>query len=318
MSKISEKLQVKWVEVDAQHSGQRLDNYLLAALKGVPKSHIYRIVRTGEVRINKGRVRPDYRLREGDVVRVPPIRTAAREDFSHLPSFELEPRVVYEDEFLLVMDKPSGIPVHGGSGYSLGIIEDLRRSRPQQTYLELVHRLDRETSGCLLIAKSRGALLSLHASLRNHAEKGIRRTYIALVRGPWKGAKQRRVDANLVKNVVRSGERMVEVSEEGRPSSSGFRLTKQLDHCALVEIELYTGRTHQARVHAVHIGHPIAGDEKYGDRVFNKQCRQQGLNRLFLHASRLQFVHPDSGKVKIIETPLSEDLQNYTHRRRLS
>ncbi|NOZ10601.1 MAG: RluA family pseudouridine synthase [Gammaproteobacteria bacterium] len=311
MSKISEKLQVQWLEVDAQHSGQRLDNYLLATLKGVPKSHIYRIVRTGEVRINKGRVRPNYRLCEGDVVRVPPIRTASREDYSHLPGFALEPRVIYEDDFLLVMDKPSGIPVHGGSGYSLGIIEDLRRSRSRQAYLELVHRLDRETSGCLLIAKSRSALLSLHASLRDHADKGIRRTYIALLQGSWKGAKQRRVDASLTKNVVRSGERMVVVAEDGRPSTSVFRLVRRLAHCALVEVDLHTGRTHQARVHAAHIGHPIAGDEKYGDRAFNKQCRQRGLSRLFLHASRLQFVHPGSNQAMLIETPLPEDLQDH-------
>lgn len=299
------------VTIDTAHSGQRLDNFLITALKGVPKTHIYRLVRKGEVRINKGRTRPDYRLQVGDVVRIPPVRV------SRTPALKpqggkalgwLEQRVLYEDQTLLVLDKPAGIPVHAGSGLGWGVIEGLRALRPQAPFLELVHRLDRGTSGCLLIAKERQALLALQAAWRGDRPGAVHKQYIALVQGKWKGG-EREVAASLEKNRLRSGERMTQVAAGGREALTRFMPKHLYGNASLVEIDLQTGRTHQARVHAVHAGHAIAGDDKYGDREFNKTMRAYGLRRLFLHAAMLRFQHPSLRSPVQIEAPLPADLQ---------
>jgi 23S rRNA pseudouridine955/2504/2580 synthase len=304
---------VQHVRIESDRAGQRLDNFLISVLKGVPKTHIYRILRKGEVRINKGRARPDYRLEEGDDVRIPPVRTAAA---GPAPDNQgdgrwgwLEERVLYEDEALLAIDKPAGLAVHGGSGISLGLIEALRRLRPHSRFLELVHRLDRETSGCLLVAKKRAALVGLHALLR---EDGLDKRYLALVKGAWRA--RERVTAPLEKNQLRSGERMVSVSAAGKESETVFIPTKRYRDATLVEIELLTGRTHQARVHAAHSGHPIAGDDKYGDRTFNQAMRAQGLARLFLHAAELRFNHPVNGSKMRIAAPLPPELGAFLKR----
>ncbi|GMQ90977.1 MAG: 23S rRNA pseudouridine(955/2504/2580) synthase RluC [Gammaproteobacteria bacterium] len=303
----SNKPSVQQVVISDAQSGQRLDNFLLSRLKGVPRSLVYRLVRSGEVRINKGRKRPDYRLRCGDVVRIPPVRTAVREQkaLTRLGSDWLDEHIVYEDEHLLVLNKPSGMAVHGGSGISLGVIETIRQLRPQAPYLELVHRLDRETSGCLLIAKRRSALTALHTQLR---ERKTDKRYLALVSRPWKG-KARRVEAALTKNQTRSGERIARVSEAGSEAISRFVPKTVYAESTLVEIELKTGRTHQARVHAAHINHPIAGDEKYGDKGFNRALRNLGLKRLFLHAASITIEHPKTNQKIKLEAALPDELQ---------
>lgn len=303
---------VQHVTVDAGHAGQRLDNFLLTALKGVPRTHVYRLLRKGEVRVNKGRSRPDYRLKAGDVVRLPPVRRAesngknlaAQAAVSGRLDWLLE-RVLYEEEHLLVLDKPSGLAVHGGSGVSVGLIEALRELRPHTPFLELAHRLDRDTSGCLLIAKSRPALVQLHDLLR---EGGLDKRYLALVAGPWRGG-TRHVDAALEATRPQSGERRMEVDEEGKESASDFTPREKFADTALVEVRLLTGRMHQARVHAAHIGHPIAGDDKYGERDFNQRMKRQGLTRLFLHAARLEFRHPLDGRKMRIEAALPVELE---------
>ena len=309
---------VRYEEIDAEHAGQRLDNFLITFLKGVPKTHIYRLVRKGEVRINKGRTRPDYRLQAGDRVRIPPVRTAhaqAKQLISQ-PDREarlgwLEQCILFEDEALLVLNKPSGLAVHGGSGISLGLIETLRQLRPHARFLELVHRLDRDTSGCIVVAKKRSALLKLHEMLRDGK---VDKRYLALIRGVWSG-KGRVIDAPLQKNQLQSGERRVNVAEEGKESASRFTPKRNfparpslVSGAALVEIRLLTGRTHQARVHAAHIGQPIAGDDKYGDRLFDRELRKLGLQRLFLHAASLAFAHPVSGAALRMEAPLAVEL----------
>jgi 23S rRNA pseudouridine955/2504/2580 synthase len=303
---------VQYVTVSAGHVGQRLDNFLLTALKGVPRTHVYRLLRKGEVRVNKGRSKPDYRLKEGDVVRLPPVRRAvsngknlaATAAASGRLDWLLE-RVVVEDEHLLVLNKPAGMAVHGGSGVSVGLIEALRELRPHTPFLELAHRLDRDTSGCLLIAKSRIALVHLHDLLR---EGGLDKRYLALVAGPWHGG-MRHVDAALEATRPQSGERRVEVGNEGKESASDFTPREKFAETALVEVRLLTGRMHQARVHAAYIGHPIAGDEKYGDHAFNQRMKRQGLSRLFLHAARLEFRHPLGGHKMRIEVPLPAELE---------
>ncbi len=302
-------VKVRFIEIDNDDSGQRLDNFLRRHLKGVPKSHIYRIVRMGQVRINKGRSKPDYRLQTGDIVRIPPVRTATRQAPPKADNLEwLNARILYEDDDLLAIDKPSGLAVHGGSGIHLGLIEALRQLRPQCRFLELVHRLDRGTSGVLLIAKRRPVLRQLHEQLRNNQ---IQKRYVALLQGNWTG-KGQRVEVALEKNQQRSGERMVTVSETGKTAISRFTPRKNFSHnnldAALVEIKLITGRTHQARVHAAHLGRPIAGDDKYGDKNFNATMKQLGLKRLFLHAAKLAFTHPAKDCKMHIEAPLPEDL----------
>jgi 23S rRNA pseudouridine955/2504/2580 synthase len=296
---------VRHVEIDETREGQRLDNFLVAILKGVPKSRIYRCLRKGEVRVNKGRVGPDYRLQVGDVVRIPPVRVSAEQVPPRVRpgGFDwLGEKVLFEDEHLLVLDKPTGMAVHAGSGVSTGIIEALRAWRPQAPMLELAHRLDRETSGCLLIAKSRASLMGLHGQLRDGE---VHKHYLALVRGTLRHARE--VNASLERR-ERGGERMVQTAEEGKVAASRFRPLQQFVAATLVDIELLTGRTHQARVHAAHIDHPIAGDEKYGDREFNKEMRGAGVRRLFLHAARVEFSHPVLAGNMSLESPLPDDL----------
>jgi 23S rRNA pseudouridine955/2504/2580 synthase len=297
---------VQLLEITEHHEGQRLDNFLLTRLKGVPRSLIYRIVRKGEVRVNKGRIKPDYRLKSGDLLRIPPVRIAERT--STEPAAKvlqiLNDAIIFEEPRFLVINKPSGMAVHGGSGLKYGVIEGLRALRPDAPYLELVHRLDRETSGCLIIAKKRSALRRFHEMLR---ENKMDKRYRALVKGEWFG-KSRTVNAPLSKNEMRSGERIVTVNKAGKPSRSIIRPLSIGEQASLIEVKLETGRTHQARVHSASIGHPIAGDEKYGDKAFNKLMRSHGLKRLFLHAVSLRFtLEPDEKPIEI-SAPLSDDL----------
>lgn len=296
---------VRYIEVDESREGQRLDNFLLGQLKGVPKSYVYRVLRRGEVRVNSGRVGPEYRLQAGDRVRIPPLRQTDPAKPKEAKGFEwLQKRVLFEDEDLLVIDKPSGLPVHGGSGVAIGLIEALRALRAELPMIELVHRLDRGTSGCLLLAKRRATLLKLHEMLRDGK---IEKRYVALVRGRWRGG-PRQISAPLERERGRHAGRMVEVSEEGRIAESGFQPKGFYGPGTLMEIRLYTGRMHQARVHAAFTGHPIAGDDKYGDREFNRELRPVGLRRLFLHAARLRFAHPTTGAKIEVESPLPPEL----------
>jgi len=299
---------VKMIEIMADQAGQRIDNFLLTKLKGAPKSLIYRIMRKGEVRVNKGRIKPTYRLQAGDIVRIPPVRLD--ESQPKKPGEQalqrVEQAIIYEDPRLLILNKPSGMAVHGGSGLSYGLIEALRALRPDAHYLELVHRLDRETSGCLIIAKKRSALRLLHELLRNNQ---IDKQYLTLVKGDWGGG-DRTIEAPLRKNTLRSGERMVIVSDDGKPARSLFRPLCNNDQASLMQVKLYTGRTHQIRVHAVHSGYPIAGDEKYGDAEFNTEMQKLGLKRLFLHAVRLTFTMPDDGQRVSVTAPLPSELTN--------
>lgn len=311
----AEKGGVRYVEVDASREGQRLDNFLLGQLKGIPKSHIYRVLRRGEVRVNSGRAAPDYRLQAGDRVRIPPLRQGPSPRVTDAHGFEwLRERFLYEDDDLLVLDKPAGIPVHGGSGVAVGVIEALRQLRPELPMLELAHRLDRGTSGCLLLAKRRSALLALHAMLRAGA---IEKRYRALVRGRWRGG-ARRVSAPLEQDRARSGERRVGVAEAGKTAESKFQPQGFFGPATLMEIRLYTGRMHQARVHAAFTGHPVAGDDKYGERDFNRELRAVGLRRLFLHAAHLRFAHPVTGAKIEVESPLPPELAAVLERLRES
>ena len=284
--------------VTDEDAGQRIDNYLFRCLKGVPKSHIYRILRSGEVRVNSKRVEATYRLESGDLLRIPPIRIAEKQE-RVFPAFDMP--ILYEDDFLIALDKPEGVAVHGGSGVSFGVIEQLRSSRPQAKFLELVHRLDRDTSGVLLLAKKRSALLDLHRQIR---EGKVQKYYFAVVAGKWQNRKQD-VRLPLHKYVAESGERRVSVSEEGMPSRTVFSLAEQGERASLVEADLKTGRTHQIRVHLAHLGFPIIGDEKYGDFALNKALAKAGFKRMYLHAARMTFTHPE-GKPMTIESPLPE------------
>lgn len=296
------------LQVDEGSAGQRIDNFLVKTLKGVPKSRIYRILRTGEVRVNRGRIKPDYRLQEGDSVRIPPIRTS-EEAPAPRPGERvqrlIEESILYEDKGFLIINKPSGLAVHGGSGVSFGVIEALRAMRPDAPFLELAHRLDRETSGVLVLCKKRSALRAFQEQLRDN--KTTKR-YLALLRGKWKGG-GRRVSAPLRKNVLSSGERVVKVAEDGKESISIFEPRATFGTLAsLVQVTLITGRTHQIRVHSTHVGHPIAGDEKYGDEEFNRRMAELGLKRLFLHAAELTFKLPETGEPLTVRAPLDEPL----------
>jgi 23S rRNA pseudouridine955/2504/2580 synthase len=294
--------------ISEEAGGQRIDNYLLKILKGVPKSHVYRILRSGEVRVNSGRAKPAYRLRPGDELRLPPVRVAARAPrATPPPNAKLEHAILYEDEHLLVLNKPSGIAVHGGSGVSFGVIEQLRSQRPLARFLELVHRLDRDTSGLLLLAKKRSALTALHTELRAGR---VQKYYLTLVKGKWRNAKQS-VRLNLHKYVLASGERRVAVDTEGEQSHTVFDLQQAWREFSLLRAELKTGRTHQIRVHLAHLGYPIAGDDKYGDFAFNKDLARAGLKRMFLHASRVSFKHPATATMLTLEAPLPDELQNF-------
>lgn len=300
------QLQVRWLDIDADMAGQRIDNFLRTQLKGVPKSMIYRILRKGEVRVNKKRIKPDYKLQAGDSVRVPPVRVAPASDLPN-PNLaqvsQLTDRILYEDDQLLVVNKPAGMAVHGGSGISFGLIEALRSLRGSDT-LELVHRLDRETSGCLLVAKKRSVLRALNSQLR---DKQMKKVYLALVQGEWSKL-DRAVTAPLKKQVLQSGERMVRVDSEGKPSETRFKIRQRYAQGTLVQASPVTGRTHQIRVHTQAAGHPIAMDDKYGDADFSAAMQKEGLNRLFLHAETLSFTHPSTEKWLTVEAPLDENL----------
>jgi 23S rRNA pseudouridine955/2504/2580 synthase len=296
------------LEVGEEAAGQRIDNFLLRLSKGVPKSHVYRILRSGEVRVNKGRVAADYRLQTGDIVRVPPIRVSASVDKPAAPPREFA--VAFEDEAMIVIDKPAGVAVHGGSGVSFGVIEQLRRARPDARLLELAHRLDRETSGLLIIAKKRSALTRLHDMFR---DGGINKRYLALVKGRWQNPLQH-IRLPLHKYLTEGGERRVSVSEEGKQAHSIVRLVARWDNFSLVEVELKTGRTHQIRVHLAHLGFPLAGDDKYGDFPLNKDLQKAGLRRMFLHAAKLSLPHPITGIAVDLEAPLPADLTEFLSR----
>lgn len=288
---------VTHVHVGPEHAGQRLDNFLIRLAKGVPKSHVYRIVRSGEVRVNRGRVTADYRVQPGDDVRVPPLRTARPAGAARpAPVPALMPPILYEDEHLIVVDKPAGVAAHGGSGVAHGIIERVRAARPKQTFLELAHRLDRETSGILMLAKSRRALLSLHEQLR---EGRVDKRYLLLVAGDWVNDRQH-VRLALTKFVNRAGERRVAIDPEGSESHTIFTLKQRLGDFALLEAELKTGRTHQIRVHVAHLGFPIVGDDKYGDFELNRRMARgefgERFGRMFLHAASTQLAHPVTGE----------------------
>jgi len=293
-------------EIDESSAGQRLDNYLLGALKGVPRAHIYRLIRSGQVRVNSGRVTPKHRLKAGDRVRVPPVAVRPPPSASARGSLDwLGQRIVFEDSRLLVVDKPAGLAVHGGTGVSLGCIEALRALRPELKELELVHRLDRATSGCLLVAKRRSALRTLHALLR---EGEVDKRYVALVQGRWR-EHVAEVSAPLVTKRG-AGESRVRVATGGKSASSSFRLLETIGSAAsLLEVSIATGRTHQIRVHAAHLGHPVAGDDRYGDTEFNEAMHRFGLRRMFLHSHSVAFVWPESGEDFSISVPLPRELE---------
>ena len=297
---------VRFISIDEDQAGQRLDNFLRVVLKGVPKTHIYRLIRKGEVRVNKGRAKAETKLAADDVVRVPPVRVsdakvpvAAGMDVAR----RIESAIIYEDDALLVLNKPSGLAVHGGSGINIGVIEALRQLRPECRFLELVHRIDRDTSGCLLIAKKRSLLRHLHAQIREHH---MLKVYNALVDGRWPARKES-VSAPLQKNILQSGERMVSVHPQGKRSKTRFRVLARYQEATLVEASLETGRTHQIRVHTQHAGHPILGDSKYGYENTQQLTARIGLQRLFLHAAKVGINLPD-GSYREFDAPLPEEL----------
>ncbi len=301
--------QVIYVEINEDNCDQRLDNFLISRLKGVPKSRIYRLVRKGEVRVNKGRVDIKYRLAAGDVVRIPPIRVAERSEESFVPKglqAALQQGILFEDDGFMVINKPAGFAVHGGSGVSSGIIEGLRLIRPESRFLELVHRLDKDTSGCLLIAKKRSALRKLQEFFRNSE---IKKTYQALLAGQWE-RKKLIVTAPLLKNISKGGERIVVISKAGKAAETLFTRIKLFRNATLVEASPKTGRTHQIRVHAASLGHAIVGDDRYGIDEINKLFKNKGYKRMFLHAETLQFKHPVTDEKMTISAPLPLQLIN--------
>jgi 23S rRNA pseudouridine955/2504/2580 synthase len=309
---------VRFLVVGEESAGQRLDNFLIRILKGVPKTHVYRIIRSGEVRVNKGRAAADTRVEEGDVVRLPPVRiaesVAAKAD---QPAPAREFPILLEDDHVLAIDKPAGVAVHGGSGVSFGVIEQLRQARPAAKLLELVHRLDRETSGILLVAKKRSALTKLQDQFRDR-ETG--KTYLALVTGAWP-ANKKVIDQPLHKYLQADGERRVKVvgkdDPDGMRAISLVKVQEKFRDFTLLEVTIKTGRTHQIRVHLASAGHPIAGDDKYGVFELNKTLAKQGLKRMFLHAWRLQFDHPATGERVALLAPLPAELQNFIAHARL-
>jgi 23S rRNA pseudouridine955/2504/2580 synthase len=299
---------VHHLSVDEDSAGQRLDNYLVRELKGVPKTRLYRAMRKGEIRVNKGRVKADYRVVAGDLVRIPPLHRPSPTEPAPVPRYwaqQISQRIIYEDDRLLVINKPSGLAVHGGSGLSFGLIESLRQLRPDDRYLELVHRLDRDTSGVIMIARRPAILRELHRQLR---EDKIDKRYMALVAGSWPKS-LRIVDAPLEKNVLQSGERMVRVAKEGKRSITEFSIQERLPGVTLIEAKPITGRTHQIRVHARHAGYPLLGDAKYSDERTTSVCQSLGLQRLFLHARSLRISLPETGPLNL-EAPLDPDLES--------
>jgi len=304
-----ERSPVRLVTITPSNEGQRIDNFLLSELKGVPKSHIYRLLRKGQFRVNKGRIKPVYRLKIGDIVRIPPMQTRQQltiatpsENLRHL----FEQRIIHEDESMIILNKPSGIAVHAGSGVDIGVIEAMRSIRPELVDLSLVHRLDRATSGCLLLAKNRKALLSLQEQLSG---EGMEKRYRTLLKGHWINKDEWVVEQPLLRSQLQSGERMVQVSKQGKSAYSCFRIVEYLRNSVLADVLITTGRTHQIRVHASFIEHPVAGDDKYGCPEFNQEMRQYGLKRMFLHASSLTIKHPDTGKTLSIKADLDEDMK---------
>jgi 23S rRNA pseudouridine955/2504/2580 synthase len=298
---------VRKITIDEGADQQRIDNFLLKNLKGVPKSHIYRLLRTGQVRVNKGRIKPVYRLKINDVVRIPPVKILDSKAESAVPQSllaSIEKAILYEDDKLIVVNKPSGLAVHGGSGIHFGLIEVMRALRPKCDQLELVHRLDRPTSGCLIIAKKRAVLKELHAMLR---DKHIEKVYWALVKGRWP-KKKLMVNGSLKKNTLKSGERVVRIDADGKPALTEFKMIQGGNLASLVEARPITGRTHQIRVHAQSHGHPLACDDKYGDDEFDCEMKKRGLSRLFLHSYSISFSLA-SGQDYQISCPLEGRLQ---------
>lgn len=306
----TDRREVSYVEIDASRAGQRVDNFLMGQLRGVPRTHIYRILRRGEVRVNKGRVKPDYKLRAGDVVRVPPLRVASVSAQSTSPppsrlTERLAGSVIYEDDRLLVINKPPGIPVHAGTGVDYGVIEVFRYLRPDCPDVSLAHRLDRATSGVLVLAKTPVAMRELHAAFKSGT---CEKHYLALTRGRWASDKTV-VQASLDTEHRERGERTVRVSDEGRTACSTFRVVQVFSFSSLVKIQISTGRTHQIRVHAAHQGHPVAGDDRYGDPEFNRQMKALGLKRLFLHAVSLSLPALGQHPPLDFDAPLADDLK---------
>lgn len=305
---------VSYLTVDEAHAGRRIDNFLGSLMKGVPKGRVYRMLRRGEVRVNGGRVAQDYRLEVGDKIRIPPHRPT--EGAPATPSSALQTlirqSVLLENQTLLILDKPAGLPVHGGTGVAFGVIEALRSMRPDLRYLELAHRLDRDTSGCLVLAKDPRALRMLHEQFRGD---GVEKRYRLLVAGRWQVRDQLTAES-LRKNVARSGERMVEVAEQGKQARTIFTTLECLPGASFMEARLLTGRTHQIRVHAAHAGHPLAGDTKYGDSAFNRRLRSLGLQRLFLHAASIRLQLPGEGRI-VAEAPLPAVLAEVLERLRV-
>ncbi|HBV75343.1 MULTISPECIES: 23S rRNA pseudouridine(955/2504/2580) synthase RluC [Vibrio] len=301
------KTEVKFVDIDADMAGQRIDNFLRNQLKQIPKSMVYRILRKGEVRVNKKRVKAEYKLQAGDMVRIPPVRISSEENAAPISTkldkvSELESCIIFEDDSLLILNKPSGTAVHGGSGLKFGAIEALRALRPDARFLELVHRIDRDTSGILLVAKKRSALRHLQAQFR---EKTVQKYYFALVMGEWKSS-CKVVKAPLLKNEVNS---IVRVNPNGKPSETRYKILEKFSQATLVQASPITGRTHQIRVHCQYTGHPIAWDDRYGDRRFDAYTRQMGLDRLFLHAANIKFVHPATEESMDISAPMESKLE---------
>lgn len=302
---------VTHVVISEEEQGQRIDNFLIRCCKGVPKSHLYRILRSGEVRVNSGRVDATYRLCRGDKLRIPPIRIAERpqNEVDEVAKQRVDLPIIYEDEAMLVIDKPEGIAVHGGSGVSFGVIEALRRQRPQAKFLELAHRLDRETSGVLLVGKKRLALTALHDMFREHGA-GADKRYLVLVKGRWMNTSQN-VKLPLHKYLTESGERRVSVNPEGKASHTIFRLLARWPEMSLLEAQLKTGRTHQIRVHLSHLGFPILGDEKYGEFSLNKNLKRDGLKRMALHAWRMALRHPLTAAPLECVAPVPDGIRSY-------
>lgn len=301
---------VQFLEINADNDGQRIDNYLMSKLKGVPKSRIYKILRSGEVRVNKGRIKPSHRLVSGDMVRIPPVRVSESKhpDIPDRFFSEINDAILFENDDLMIINKPPGLAVHAGSGISFGVIDILRAERFADKFIELVHRLDRQTSGCLVLAKSRIALTGLNALF--NSSNAIKKQYLTLTMGTWPES-ENRIDAPLSKNEVKGGERMVSVNPNGKTAVSIFKPIEKFNNCSLVEVTLLTGRTHQIRVHAASEDHPVGGDEKYGNKAFNKQLKAMGLSRMFLHARHLEFNF--NGPVHVtapIETTLKTLIEN--------
>lgn len=308
IEKKQNKPTVKLVTITADNEGQRVDNFLINHLKGVPKSRIYRIIRKGEVRVNKKRIAASYHLLAGDTIRIPPVSVAERAKLippSEVTTTHLKDRIIYEDDNLIIINKPSGMAVHGGSTVRIGVVEALRYAFPKLVHLELVHRLDSETSGCLILAKKKRILREIHGLLR---EGLVKKIYWALTQGKWKRG-ELRVDVPLLKHYQEGGKHVVRVSDEGKNALTLFRPLEVFANASLVEAKLMTGRTHQIRVHAKHQGHPIAGDDRYGNPEFNKYAHQLGLKRMFLHAHSIDFTLPSSGQRITVLAPLEPELE---------